>query len=417
MAFHFAKRVYRVNSAQGMPLLLLELDDDGLEGILSALSAVDLVMAERTCRVLARVVRHSARVWHMVALKHVECPRSMLDAETKADWRFWRGVCVALTEGSSNYDDLLGHGNGICTASSENGISFDPNYLLVDDTTTFWASAPINEDDAMHAQMQLSFHQLFSTEPTAEELEYLGCLVSEVRLTPHVLRSLPGQRPSSLKVFSPREAAVAFTCNGVIHQVSPRRIAHAEGEQIIARFDPPLLLSPGFAALHGGKMTVTLIGAYCKQPPAWSATEPPAAASRYSVRLSRLRCLGRQIRCLDFGGARGGHLGGTAPTASLRVEPYLGSSLSPMAAAVAAALHAPVAVSAPRRDAALSTWLHELEYEATNQADADSKEHEAVAEPEAAKMELARELENVSSFLADDGATRATAGAARQDVP
>ena len=270
-------------------MLLLEVDGDGLEAILSCLTTVDLVMAERVCTVMAGVVRRSARVWHMVALQHVECPRSMLvDPESKSDWRFWRGVCVALTQSTSGFDDLLGNGNGICTTAN------DPNYLLLTDENTYWTSTPIEAEDAMHARTQLTFHQLFTTEPTAEELEYLGCLVSEVRLTPYVRRGPSPNPHDGDTVVSPREVAVAFTCNGVTRQTPPRAVTHAAGEQVVASFDPPLLLSPGFAASHG-QMTVTLIGAYSKE-------SPTGAPSRYSVRLSRLRCLGRQIRCLDYGG-------------------------------------------------------------------------------------------------------------------
>jgi hypothetical protein len=272
-----------MSEASRMRACWLLVDLDVVESILSHLhSADDIVMAERTCTHLCQVVRRSARVWHAVAQRHIRCARNLLDAETRSDWRFWRAVCVDACSSrgahpglSALSDSLLDDGQGICT--------FPPHGQNVLSRNLFseWCSEPIDNGDPTRATATLTFVQL-GLKSTMDELEYTGCLISEVRIQSGVdpiASAVGGARVAC----SPREASATFECAGATFCTPPCRVAASELEQTIAKFEPPLLLSPGLVPPFG-KLTLTLVGAH--------------ATGR--VRLVRVRVLGKQIYAIDY---------------------------------------------------------------------------------------------------------------------
>ena len=262
------------------PPIFRLLGTDELETILSHLGATALVMAERTSRGLCQPVRGSSRVWHTIALQHAHCPTHMLDAEKRTDWRFWRGVVVAAASRHAPVTtSLLDGGLGLCSsASSCLGCRFQPNNVLLDSNFDYWSSRP--HADGASAIETLTFHTLFESHatPTADEAEYLGCLISEVRITPHQtpawqlqLRRAPGQPLPPAPVFAPLEACVAFECRGETTRTARQLISPIAEEQTICTFDPPLLLSPGMAPGYGA-LTITLFGT---QAPPTRESLPP----------------------------------------------------------------------------------------------------------------------------------------------
>ena len=311
-------------SDAGAPAILVVLGADEKESTLSHLDAVSLVQAERTCQELLHVVRGSARVWHQVALQRVLCPLRMLDAEKRTDWRFWRGVCVSTLQPTAVVS-LLDEGLGLCSATSScQGAFFVGNNVLLDTEDDCWSSGPIV--DGVRARESLSFHTLLESSPTADDVQYLGTLISEVRLRPY--QSQMFRMGWGRPIFAPDEASVAFECEGVTYDTQRQPIAPTAEYQVIATFDPPLLISPGMLPGYG-KMTLTLYGAAAQgepEPePATAASSvassiadflarsplgvppvddsqpaPQPTASACYMRLARVCCLGRQIRCVSM---------------------------------------------------------------------------------------------------------------------